>query len=107
MRQPRPYPQQATPPLPLPQPRPGRGYRQSYPPNQTGRQNPVARGQQLYPQQDQYEQRESPRGGAEHERPKKRRGGRGIRVVAQFVVGLIVIAAVAAAIVALYVRYYQ
>jgi hypothetical protein len=36
-----------------------------------------------------------------------RSGGGGIRVVLQFVVGLLVIVGVAAAIVALYIRYYQ
>jgi hypothetical protein len=38
---------------------------------------------------------------------RQRRGGGGWRVVLQFVIGLLVIAGVAAAIVALYIRYYQ
>jgi hypothetical protein len=40
-------------------------------------------------------------------RSSKRRGGGAWRVVLQFVIGLLVIAGVAAAIVALYIRYYQ
>ena len=38
---------------------------------------------------------------------QKRRGGGAWRVVLQFVIGIAVIAAVAAAIVFLYIRYYQ
>lgn len=58
------------------------------------RQQPVGPQQPQIPQQSQRKQR-----------PVKKSGG--WRVVLQFVVGLLVIAAVAAAIVVLYIRYYQ
>lgn len=72
-----------------------------------GYQRPMA--PQGYRQQqpvgpDQYQQ---PAPEQSQRKPKRAKKGGGWRVVLQFVIGLLVIAAVASAIVVLYIRYYQ
>jgi hypothetical protein len=72
-------------------------------PAQRGYQQP--RPDQQYDEQEQYEQPQPKRMGRKQKAPG---GGSGTwRVVLQFLIGLAVIAGVAAAIVALYIKYYQ
>ena len=92
--QPQPQPRPAQRPQPRPVPPPG------YRPDPYGRQA-VTRQQEAATRQAPAEKPAKPR------RERRRRSGNGWRVVLQFVVGLLVIAGVAAAIVALYVKYYQ
>jgi hypothetical protein len=95
---------------PQPQPRPVAPQR-PVPTRPAQPQRPVA--PQSY--QDPYERQRAPeprpeaRPAAKPPKQRKQRGegGGGWRVVLQFLVGLLVIAGVAAAIVALYIRYYQ
>jgi hypothetical protein len=76
-------------------------------------QQPAPRPTGTYPVQQQPDPRQQrPQEAPEPQRrprPAKKRGGgsSGWKVFLQFVVGLLVIAGVAAAIVALYIRYYQ
>jgi hypothetical protein len=98
------------PPQPVPQRRPA--------PQPTRLEQPQAapRGRDPYARdpyaRDPYaEPAPEPRRGQKQPKPRKQRkqrtGGGAWRVVLQFVIGLLVIAGVAAAIVALYIRYYQ
>jgi hypothetical protein len=104
---PPPHRPQMRPPEPVPQRRPA--------PQPTRLQQPQAAprgyGRDPYARDPYPEQAPEPRREQRQPKPRKQRkqrsGGGAWRVVLQFVVGLLVIAGVAAAIVALYIRYYE
>ena len=100
--QPRPRPVAAAPMQPrmAPQPaqRPAQPLQRPVQPAQRSMQRPAA-PQGYYEPQQAVQRSEAPQ-------PAAAKGG-GWRVLLQFVVGILVIAGVAAAIVALYIRYYQ
>jgi hypothetical protein len=65
----------------------------------------MPRGQQPYPADEQYDEAPAPKAKRRGRQPGS--GGGAWKIVLQFVIGLAVIAGVAAAIVALYIKYYQ